>query len=72
MNYFKAIEVTYDLTKVVKLLHFGPFSLNWTMVKKFQPSTVCIGYDHELKKAALMQYNNYCTEGLDMNRFSKT
>ena len=69
MNDFKAIEVTYDLTKVERLAHFGPFSLNWTMVKNFQPSAVCNGYDHELKKAALMQYNNYCMEGLDINRF---
>ena len=69
INDFKAIEVTYDLTKVEKLPHFGSFSLNWTMVKNFQPSAVCNGYDHELKKAALMQYNNHCMKGLNINRF---
>ena len=40
--------------------------------KNLHPSTVCIEYDHELEKAALMQYNNYGMEGPDINIFSKT
>ena len=63
------VSVTRDLTKVEKLSHLGPFSLNRTMVKNFQPSTDCNGHDYELKKVALMQHSNYCTEDLDINRF---
>ena len=56
INDFKAISVTYDLTKAEKMSHLGPFSLNRTAVKNFQPFPVCNGYDHELKKVALIIY----------------
>ena len=52
--------------------YFGLFSLNWAMVTNFQPNAVCIGPDHELKKAAQMPYNNYCKECIDLNKYSKT
>lgn len=56
INDFKAISVTCDLTKAEKMSHLGPFSLNRTAVKNFQPFPVCNGYDHELKKVALIIY----------------
>lgn len=46
INDFKAISVTYDLTKAEKMPHVGPFSLKRTTVKNFQPFPVCNGYDH--------------------------
>ena len=66
INDFKAIEATYDLTKVEKLPYFGPLSLNWNMVKNFRPSFCSNGYDHELKKSALLQYNSYCMKNLSI------
>ena len=62
-------SVTYDLSKVEKLPHLAPFSLSRTMVKNFQPSADCNGYDHELKKEALIQCKNYCMEDLNISRF---
>ena len=55
-----------------KCSFFGKFLIEPGHGKNLHPSTVCIEYDHELEKAALMQYNNYGMEGPDINIFSKT
>ena len=60
INDFKAISVTCDLTKAEKMSHLGPFSLNRTAVKNFQPFPVCNGYDHELKKWHLLFISSLC------------
>ena len=65
---FKGIEVTYDPTKFDKQNGFGIAYLNWNMVRDNKPSVFSNGYDHEVKKDALLQFDSHCRANLKIDK----